>query len=74
MKEKVIDIVSDVLKMDKPQLLEQFEDPNVWDSMLKVEILFAVEDEFNVTFESDEITRITSPQKICEVLSEKVSG
>lgn len=71
MKESILEIMTEVLKMEKDALLERFDDREVWDSLLRVEILFAVEEEFDIRFEEDELAELVTPQKLCEATLRK---
>ena len=71
MKESILEIMTEVLKMEKDALLERFDDREVCDSLLRVEILFAVEEEFDIRFEEDELAELVTPQKLCEATLRK---
>lgn len=71
MKESILEIMTEVLKMEKDALLERFDDREVWDSLLRVEILFAIEEEFDIQFDEDELAELVTPQKLCEATLRK---
>lgn len=71
MKKTVLDIMLDILKLDQEQLLSRFNDKEVWDSMLRVEILFAIEDEFDIQFAEEELVELNTPEKLYEAVLRK---
>ncbi len=72
MKEEVLSIIEDILKCDKKTLIEQINSKNLWDSLLRVEIFFAIEEEFGVQFTEDEFSSIETPAQLCEAVIKKV--
>ncbi len=72
MKEEVLSIIEDILKCDKETLIEQINSKNLWDSLLRVEIFFAVEEEFGVQFTEEEFISIETPAQLCEAVIKKV--
>ena len=63
MKEKVIGIIADVLGMSADEVNAAYSDSNLWDSLKKVEIVFALEDE--------EIAEMKTPESIVECVEKK---
>ena len=55
MREEIIKIIAEVLKKDVSVIEAGLDDANTWDSLNRVEIMFAVEDEYGITFEEDEL-------------------
>ena len=55
MKDSIIEIMTDILKIEQDELLENFDSREIWDSLLRVEILFAVEEEFDIQFDEEEL-------------------
>lgn len=72
MKEEVLSIIEDILKCDKETLIEQINSKNLWDSLLRVEIFFAIEEEFGVQFTEEEFISIETPAQLCEAVIKKV--
>ncbi len=72
MKEEVLSIIEDILKCDRETLIEQINSKNLWDSLLRVEIFFAIEEEFGVQFTEDEFGSIETPAQLCEAVIKKV--
>ena len=71
MKEKVIGIIADVLGMSADEVNAAYSDSNLWDSLKMVEIVFALEDEFGIMFEQEEIAEMKTPESIVECVEKK---
>lgn len=71
MKEKIVSIIADILGESEQKINEAFLDEGLWDSLKKVEIIFALEDEFGITFEQEEIAGIKTPQDILAIVESK---
>ena len=71
MKDTMIEIMTDILKIEKDELLENFDSREIWDSLLRVEILFAMEEEFDIQFDEEELAELVTPQKLCEATLRK---
>lgn len=71
MKEKVTDIICDVLKLTADELALHADDSTVWDSLMKVEIIFAIEDELDIRFDKDDFARLATPKDLFAVVEEK---
>lgn len=74
MKEDVLAIFCDILKKDRQTLLDNFDCSDIWDSLLRVEVMFALEEEFGVRFPQEMIKDLTTPQKMCDALLELAEG
>jgi acyl carrier protein len=73
LKDKIIAIVSKIAKID-PAILEQDVSGNLWDSFTHMEIIFALEDAFNIFLIPEEIASMRSIEAILAVLSKKTNG
>ena len=71
MKESILEIMTDILKLDREALLADFDNREAWDSLLRVEILFAIEEEFDIQFDEEELAELVTPQKLCEATLRK---
>ena len=74
MEKQIIEIISEILHLDEDMLKERMDDHTVWDSLQRVEILFAVEDEFDVQFTQDEIAEMATPEMLKEAVLRKVDS
>lgn len=66
MKEKVVVLVSEVLKIGVDEVNSNLDNKDLWDSLQRVEIIFAIEDEFMLHFETEELAEIDTPQKLID--------
>ena len=73
MKEKVIRIIAEITKLEEKKLLENLDTPKMWGSMNHIEIILAVEEEYGVMFEQEELSEITTIAEILSALQRKVS-
>jgi len=72
LKDKVISIVSKAAKLDTVVLLKNSSE-QLWDSLTHLEIIFLLEESFNVQFDTDDIVYMRSIDAIMEVLSRILS-
>jgi acyl carrier protein len=73
MEEKIIAIVSRITKKDKEFLADNYDTIKLWDSLSKVEIVFELEETFNITFSTDEIAVMDCLSNIIDITKRKVS-
>ncbi len=66
MEEKILEIMENVLKISREKLLANFDSNEIWDSLTRVEILFEMEEEFDVFFEAEELAVLVTPRLLCE--------
>lgn len=71
MSEAILEIMTDVLKRSKEDLLNDFDNREGWDSLLRVEILFAIEDEFDIQFSEEELAELVTPKMLYEATLRK---
>lgn len=71
MEEKVINLVADILEMDAEAVNNELNNTELWDSLKRAELVFALEDEFEIFFEQEEIEYMNSVNKIIEVVGRK---
>lgn len=72
MDEKLSKIICGVLKINNEELAQNVNSKDIWDSMHRVEIFFAVEDEFGIQFSEDEMAEIDTPQSLGNIVLAKV--
>lgn len=74
--DKVIEIVCDVLNAstDCITMDSTFKNTEQWDSLKHIEIVMALEDEFDVIFTADEIVSLTSLRIIADKLTAMQAG
>lgn len=72
MEQEVMNLIAELLKLDTDSLSSRFNQTTIWDSLQRVEILFAIEDEFDVQFSEVELARLDTPEKLYKAVLRKV--
>jgi acyl carrier protein len=74
MKDKVLRIISNVMNVPIEQLNEDSSPDNVekWDSLKHLNLILAIEEEFNVILSDEEIIEMMNVQLILEILKDKI--
>ena len=74
--DRVRTIAADVLQLPASQISEQSSSQNIstWDSVHHLNLVLALEQEFNLQFEPEEIDQMNSIQQILAVLGGKGSA
>lgn len=71
MENKIIEIISSISKIDKEELTAKKDTEKLWESITHVEVVVALEEEFDIMFEQDEIAQMTTVSKIIEIVNSK---
>ena len=73
--ERVRVITADVLKLPASQITAQTSPENVegWDSVQHLNLILALEQDFSVQFEPEEIDQMSSVERILTVLQSKLN-
>ena len=71
MREQIIEIMADILEIGINELNDHLDDCELWDSLKKVEVIFAIEDEFNLVLEPEEIGDMKTPNDLIQLLQNK---
>lgn len=79
MSDKVFEIISAIAKrgsggLSLEELKARADEQNLWDSLLHVELVFALEAEFDIFFSQEEIAQIDTPAKVLDAINLKVSA
>ena len=72
MEEKVINIISSITKIKEDELMNSLDKENLWNSLNRVEIIIAIEDEFDISFSKEEITEMKTISQIYEAIKGKM--
>ncbi len=72
MEQKIIKIVSSITKVSEDELANNINKEGFWDSLKKVEIIIALEDEFDITFTQEEIAGMKTISNINDCLAGKL--
>lgn len=74
MEKKMLDTIAEVLKISREMLQDCLDQKEIWDSLIRVEVIFAVEDEFDIRFDKEELASIETPRKLCEAALRKAES
>lgn len=72
MEEQVLNIVSSFVGLSVDELKKDIESEGIWDSLQKVEIIIAIEDEFDISFTQEEIAQINTIAQIINKIQGKI--
>lgn len=74
MKEQIVEIIANGIKVPAEELMEKGNIPESWDSLIRVEILFEIEDSFDICFDSEELVSISTPVKLLNATLAKLEA
>lgn len=74
MNDKILEIISSISNKSTEELHAALEQEKLWDSLRHVELVMALESEFNIFFSQEEIATINTPAKIITAIESKVSS
>ena len=69
---KIKDLISSVFNIDKENINEDNQSSN-WDSLKHMNLILALEDEFNLKFKNAEIIKMNNYLSVLEILSKKLN-
>ncbi|MDL1914031.1 MAG: acyl carrier protein [Bergeyella sp.] len=74
MREKIIAAMSVVFELEADRFPEEIYQENIenWDSLRHLNLIVELEDRFDVSYEPEEISEMTSLDKIMEVTKSKI--
>lgn len=72
MEKRVLEIVSSFVKTSVAELENVTNQEGVWDSLQKVEIIIGLEDEFDISFTQEEISKINTIADIVNLIQGKL--
>jgi acyl carrier protein len=74
MKNKVLEVMSLVFEVPQEKLNEESSSENIesWDSLMHMNLVIALEEEFNVEFDEEEIIEMLSYKGVIELLEAKL--
>lgn len=73
MKDKVLQIVSEIAKKDVEELKVRYDERGVWNSLTRVEIIMTLEDEFDIEYTDEEIAQMSTPRLVVEKTLERIN-
>ena len=71
MEEKVLEILKNVFEDENVNLETSQENNSNWDSLRHLNLIVELESEFDVSFEPEEIAKMSSVKKIIEIIRTK---
>lgn len=71
MENRIIEIISKVTKLSVSDLNASPDEKNLWDSLKHMEIVLALEEEFDITFENDDIANAKTVNLMIETVKNK---
>lgn len=71
MENRVKEIIMQKLNISEDELTNNINDVSIWDSLVKVEIIFEIEEEFNILFAEKELEMMQNPQDLLNIVSSK---
>lgn len=67
----ILEIVASILKKEISFLRENMDSPGLWNSLTKVEIIMTMEEEFDITFEENEIANMNTLNDLVTIVERK---
>lgn len=74
MQNKIYEIISIIAKKQVNELVENSHEKGLWDSFSHLELILALEDEFNIMFEAEEISEMLTPELVVQSVKDKISN
>lgn len=72
MEEKIVEMMIEILGISKDALIDAIDSREIWDSLQKVEIVFSIEDEFEIELNENELANLSTPKKLIDTVIKKV--
>lgn len=66
--EQVYSLLSDILGKDAEYLKSHASETGLWDSLKRIELVFALEEQFEVTFSPAQIAELKTVQNILDIV------
>ncbi|MEZ8929132.1 MULTISPECIES: phosphopantetheine-binding protein [unclassified Vibrio] len=70
---KIIEIISRIAKKNVSEIESNLEHKDLWDSFAHLELILALEEEFNIMLEPEEIAEMKTPKLVEEIILKKVN-
>ena len=74
MNEFSMKFISDFLGISEEELLKKQDREDLWSSLEWLEIVFSIEEEFDIKFDTDELSLLKTPQKLYQATIKKISS
>ena len=74
MKNKIISIISKTTKKTDSEIYDNINEKGLWDSFTHLELILALEEEFNVMFDPEEIAEMLTAQLVVKAVEVKLQN
>ena len=71
MEKKIIEIISKITKIPASDLEVRKDEKKLWDSLKHMEIVISLEDEFDITFENEDIANANTVSAVIQIVKNK---
>lgn len=65
MDESILQFINSFLKISRDELMKGLDRKDIWSSLLWMEIVFSLEEEYDIQFREDELKELMTPRKLC---------
>lgn len=72
MENKIIEIISRISKVAVEELLSNISERGLWDSFAHLELILALEEEFDIMLDPEEIAEMQTSKEVIEIISKKI--
>ena len=74
MNEFSMKFIADFVKMSEEEVFESQDREDLWSSLQWLEVVFSIEEEFDIQFDSDELNSLKTPRKLCEAVRKHLAA
>lgn len=67
MEQQIKDIICDIVKLAPEELEQRLEDRTAWDSLKRIEAIFAIEEELDIHFSESDIAEAVTPGALLRI-------
>jgi len=72
MENEILKIISDATRVNIKEIKKNIDSNNIWDSLIYIELIISLEDNFNISFDESEIDQMKTPRKVIKCVSGKI--
>lgn len=66
-KDKIINIISQIIQLDECFISENLSKESLWDSFQKVEIILGLESELDIVYSTEDMSNFTSVENVISI-------
>lgn len=74
MRNKIFEIISTVAKKNVSEIIDNSDQKGLWDSFTHLELILALEEEFSIMFEPEEISEMLTPELLIRGVEDKLNN